>query len=375
MRPVITLILTLLVAFMPLAGSAFQLTPLPKDSLVVELTTRSDSRQSAIEMAKREAILGSIGRVFLEEKLLMADEILVKYISNYANQFVDGVEVTSEDFLAGENIVTARVYVDYRKLISDLTEKRFIYEPAYKPRFSTFMTEVLNDEISNDGIANVSMTLALENLGMRPFPSPLQTPPSSTDILADDFLLNAAVVSAQRSGVEIIISGTSNTTLKEQKRLYFDEYWFYETEVTAKLIRVDTQQILASATAKGSASEKDQEEAISLSIDRANALVARELFSKYQDYWPVVVQLDGDYEVLFTGVSDELLSIIEQNINRLGRNVEVFTRRKFDKSAVLTIQFDGTASQLVENLNSCPYPTLYILNPDDQGAFEVQVSP
>jgi len=359
--------------------SAFKVTPLSEESIVVELTATADSLEAAENKAKRDALRGTVGRMFLNNELLMADEILVKYIDNYAEQFIDGVEVLEDDFIAGESIINAKVYVNFEKFQKDLREKRFIYQPAYKPNFSTFMKEVLNGDISNNGSARDSLTNALENLGMRPFPSPLQTPPSSTDVLADSFLLNAAVISAQRSGVEIVISGEATTTLIDTDKLYFDDYYFYETEMKASLLRVDTQEVLATSTAKGSAADTDEETAIKLSLDRASELIGAELFAKYDDYWPKVVKMESDFEVLFTGINDELIDVIEQNIYRMGRNIEVNERKQFDKSAVLTINVEGLSEenakqQLIENLNSCPYPTLYILNPEDESSFEVQVS-
>lgn len=375
MKPLLiafTLLLTLLLV-QP-AAAAFRVTPLSKESIVVELTTQAPSRDQALQNAKQEAILGTVGRIFLEKKLLMADEILSKYVGNYADQFVDAQEVLEEKFVAGQNIVKSRVFVNFANLEKDLTEKRFIYKPAYKPLFTTFMTETLEGEISNENMALNSLKLALEDLGMRSFGAVLQTPPNTTDIGVDDFLLNAATISAQRSGVEIIITGEADINLVEKKKLYFDDYWFYETKVTASLIRVDTKEVLVSATAKGSASEKDQNEAIGLSLDRANEVVAQQLFAKYEVFWPSVIQLESDYEILFTGVDKELESIIIQNLERLGSGVKITTRKSFDRSTVLSVEYKGPRELLIENLNSCPYPTLYILNPEAQSGFEVQVS-
>lgn len=353
---------------------AFRVTPLSKESIVVELTTEAETRDLALAKAKQEAILGTVGRIFLEKKLIMADQILGKYVGNYADKFIDAQEVLEENFVAGKNIITSRVYVNFANLEKDLTEKRFVYKPAYKPLFTTFMTERVETKISNEGVALKSLNAALEDLGMRPFGAILQTPPNTTDIAQDAFLLDSATISSQRSGVEIIISGEAEINLVEKKQLYFDEYWFYETKVTASLIRVDTKEVLVSATAKGTASEKDKDEAIGLSLDRANEVVAKELFVKYEEFWPNVIQLESDYEILFTGVNPELESIIIQNLERLGSGVKISTRKSFDRSTVLSIEYTGPRELLIENLNSCPYPTLYILNPEAETGLEVQVS-
>ncbi|MDX1973663.1 MAG: hypothetical protein SFY68_14125 [Candidatus Sumerlaeia bacterium] len=355
-------------------AEAFRLTPLSEESIVVELTTEAESRELALAKAKSEAILGSVGRIFLDQKLLMADQILGKYVGNYADQFIDGQEILSEEFLAGKNIVKSKVFVNFSRLEKDLAEKRFIYSPAYKPVFTGFMTETLEGKTNFDGVALKSLTESLRELGMKPFAAQLQTPPSTADVSTETFLLDSAIISSQRSGIEIIVTGEAEINLVEKKKLYFDEYWFYETSVTARLIRVDTREVLAEATAKGTSSEKEQSEAIGLSLDRANEVVAQQLFTKYSEFWPKVVQLQSDYELLFTGVTPELERIIIQNLERLGGNIKVNTRKSFDRSTVLSIDYDGPRELLIENLNSCPYPTLYILNPDSPTGLEIQVS-
>jgi hypothetical protein len=193
-------------------------------------------------------------------------------------------------------------------------------------------------------------------------------------VAGDPFLMNAAVVSSQRAGVEVIVSGEARTTLADKKKLYFDDFWFYDSEMTAAIIRVDTREVLFEAKGYGAASSKDQEEAIQTSIDRAAAQVAQALVGEFEQFWPVVVQGGADFEVLFTGVDDELLRVITQNIERLGREAKVHVRKKFDRSAVLSIEYRGARQDLIENLKSCTYPTLDVRNPEAEKRFEVQVS-
>lgn len=356
------------------SAAAFVVTPLSEGQLAVDLTVEADSRAEAIELGKVDAVRGSVGRVFLMDRLILADALLAKYLANYGGNFVSAVEVLEERFQAGRSRLRLRVFVNFAALEKDLDEKRFLYKPAFKPRFATFMTERLEGRITTQGKAREALATALNNLGMRPFPGELTTPPSTTDVAADSFLLDAAIVSSQRAGVEVIVSGESRTRLAEKRKLYFDEYWFYDSEITAALVRVDTGEVLFRAKGSGSASSKVQDEAIELSIVRAAEKAAEQLVPAFDRFWPVVVQRRADYEILFLGVDDELLRIVTQNIERLGRETKVHVRKKFDRSAVLSVEYRGTKQDLLENLTSCPYPTLYILNPEAEAVFEVQVS-
>ncbi|MCB2154307.1 hypothetical protein KQI84_05435 [bacterium] len=354
--------------------AAFLVTPLDDGNLAVEVDTTGQTLEDAVAAAKLEAVKGTVGRVYLSNNLTLADDLLGKYLENYGNGFVSAVEVLNESYQAGQSQITARVFIDYARMIDDLTEKKFLYTPAYKPRFVTFMTERLDGEISKEGVARETLAQSLNALGMRRYGSELPSPPAETDVIIDELLLDAAIISAQRAGVEIIVSGEVDTTLREQRRLYYDDYWFYDTEMTARMVRVDTGEVLFEATAQGSASDTSQVNAVRTAIQRASDRVAEKLLAQYEEFWPVVVQRGADYEVLLTGITDETLEIVKQNVERLGHTTNVHLRKRFDRSAVLAIEFDGPKADLLDNLESCPFPTLYILNPDAERDFEVQVS-
>lgn len=362
----------LLLAVSP--AMAYLVTPLGDGRVAVKLTVVEDTRADALESARREAVMGSVGRIFLGEQLLLADSLLEKYLGNYNREFVSAVEVLSERYVGGRNEVTARVFVDFDKLVEDLEEKQFLFRPAFKPRFAAFMTERVDDRISQDGLAREALATAVNNLGIRRYPGELGTPPSTTDVSVDDFLLNAAIVTSQRAGVEVIVTGEARTALQERRALYFGDFWFYDTEIEARLIRVDTGETLFTARARGSASAQDQNEAIRLSIERAANQVARQLVEPFNEFWPVVVQRESDFELLLTGMESRLLSIIEQNIERMGLGTEVHVRKTFDRSAVLAITTNASRQELLAAIAASPYPTLYVVNPDAERVFEVQVT-
>lgn len=374
MRRLIPVILSFALAFLASPLAAFQLTPIDDKTLVALVTAEGATAADAIAAAKVEAVRGSAGRVLLGDQLIMADEILAKYLANYAGQFVKAVEVLETEFVAGRNRVTAKVFVDYAALTADLTDKRFLYKPAYRPRFASFMTERQDGRVVSEGAARNALAVELNNLGMRRYGRDLDTPPATSDVSGDDFLMQAAVVSSQRAGVEVLVTGETTTVLKDQQKLYFDEYWFYETEMKAKIIRVDTGEVLVEARSTGSASDKDATAAVQQAIQRAAKSVATQLVPPFESTWPVLVQRKSDYEILLTGSNADLVSIITEHVKRLGGGTQVHVRKSFDKTASLAVVTDQPKDALIENLRSCTYPNLSVVNPGAERVFEVQVS-
>ncbi len=374
MRGVFKALLALVVLASASAVHAYELTPIDEHSLVVHITTEGDTPEEAMQTARVEAIRGAAGRVLMSDQLIMADGLLHKYLGNYAADFVKAVEVVEEDFVQGRNRITAKVFVDFERLSADMADKRFLYKPAYRPRFATFMTEKQDDRIVNEGLARDALATAMNNLGMRRFGRDLNTPPPTTDVSIDDFLLESAIVTSQRAGVEVILTGESSTILQDQQKLYFDEYWFYETEMSAKLVRVDTGEVLVEARAKGSASDTDPTVAIEAAIARASERVASQLVPPFEEVWPRLVQRKSDYEVLLTGVDSDLVSIIREHMKRIGIGTQVYVRKEFDRTASIAVDTDQSREAVIENIRSCTYPTLSVVNPDAERVFEVQVS-
>ncbi|MEQ8820702.1 MAG: hypothetical protein RLY93_10685 [Sumerlaeia bacterium] len=373
-RPLCVIFSAALLLLAALPARALLVTPLDGGNLSVEMAIAAPTLEQAKDEAKLTAVLASVGRVYLSEYLTLADPLLTKYIENSAEQYVYSLEILEEDYSPTEAKIKARVFVDYQGLIRDLDEKKFLYRPELKPRFAPFMAEVLDGETTEDGDARNALTLALNALGMRAVDGTLPNPPPSADVASDPFLLDPAIVSAQRAGVEVIISGSANTELTDQRKLYYDDYYFYETTMSASLVRVDTGEILFSAKASAQASDRNAESAQRLSIERAAERVAASLVAQFQEFWPLVVQRQSDYNVLLTGIDDETLGIVMGNLERLGRNAQVFIRKKYDRSAVLAIVFDGPKEELLETLRSTPFPTLSVINPEAEKYFEVQVS-
>jgi hypothetical protein len=351
----------------------FVVRPLDEKRLVVTLVAAGTSREDAIDNARRRAVLGSAGRALLDGYLIYADELLSKYLVNYAPRFVDGVEVVSSEVIGGETVLDVRVIVGWARLLADLKDKRFLYEPSYKPPFAPFFEESRDGIPSDEGVARTAIIQAFLAAGVKPFEGILVGVTQTVDVASDEFLLRNALIQAQRNGIEIIVTGTAATKQREQRDIYFDSFVFYDCEMTAALVRVDTGEILYRTETTGSAAARDRSEAIRLSIERAAEQVATEFSADLLPWWPVVVRGQGTYEVLLTGASDELRGIVEQYLGELGTDTKVHLRKAFEGCAHLVIETSSSREDLLEKLAACPYPTLTNLTPDAARKFEFQV--
>lgn len=354
-------------------AAALTIKPLDDRLLLVTTTSQGQTRDEAIRRAQTEAVRASAGRVLLADQLLLADELLTQYLDNYYATFISGTEITSDSFEKGQNVLSFNIFVDYQKLEADLKEKMFLYQPAPKPAVAVFLSESLGEETNADGVAREILIQALRQNALKPFEGNLVSPPPNTDVGSDEFLLKSGLITSQRNGVEILVTGSARTRLVEQRPLYYDQFFFYTCDLTVKMIRVDTGLVMGTVTATGSAAGGDRAEAIRIAIERAAADVGPQLAKDYQAYWPVVVQGRAQYQVLLTSVNEELLRIVMQHLDQLGKGTRVHLRKMFDSSALLVVETQASREDFLSRLASSPYPTLTVVNPEAASRFEVQV--
>lgn len=367
-------VIALVVTVSAVSAPALQINPLANDLVSVHLTARGESQEEAELQAKREAVLAAAGRVLIEDKLIRADELLVKYINRYAENFVRGVEITNDEFTEGFVVLDTRVFIDYKALIEDLEEKKFLYQPAYKPMFGIFMEERLQGDKIEQEVARKTMENSLRVVGMKPYEGQIESPPVSINVGEDPELLEQAFIAAERRNIELIVTGESNTSLREQKKLYYDEFFFYDCEMRISVYRVDTGEKFFETSGRNSGSAKDRGDAVELAIQRTADNLAESVETAYQGFWPGVVQGKRKFEVLLTATDDELTRITSEYLKRLGSGTVISTRITFDRSAVLTIDTAADRQALLEALRASPYPSLTVVREIGDRKFEVQVA-
>jgi len=374
------LILTLLAGFFPAGVFAvptvdtIKLTPLSNERhLAVEIRASDSNRDAAINAARKQAVLDSVARIYLGDQLTLAEDLLLKYLDNYGDRFVEGVDITNESFSGGRHNLDLKVFVNFASMVQDLGEKRFLYRPAARPVFVAFMNETRDGVRNTEGIGRESLGNAVNALGLRRNPSPLPAPDASQDLLADGAALERARIEAQRAGVEVLVTGSSETTFVEERKVYLREYYFYRTTMDVNLVRVDSGEVLFTARSVATAGQPSRDAGIRLALERAAQAAAENLLQTFGQYWPVVVQDAADYHIMVSGASERQIELVIDTMRARHPNLQAFTRKRFGTTTVLSVMFDGTADELISTLRGSTYPTVALVRRPVGKTLEVQV--
>ncbi len=356
------------------AVSALTVSPLNEELVSVEVSARGETRDQVLSELKDQAVLAATGRIFLTNTLVRAEELLDAYLANYGQQFVKGVEVVEDRFRGGMTELRARVYVDYAALKADLDEKRFLYTPAFRPYITLFVEETIDGQPSPEPVSRDTVESVMLRAGFKPSESVIEEPSRRTDVSASPETLHRGFIAAERRGIEILVTGRATTTLREERDIYYDRFFFYDTELELSMYRVDTRELLARTRTSGSASNRARGEAIRVAIERAAENGAARLASVYREYWPRTVLSDADFQILLTGADDDSIQIVTQHLDRLAPGTKVSLKRRYGPSAMLAISTGASRERFIEVLGELAFPALRIVGEHDRNRFEVQVS-
>src|SRR5690606_14811159 len=106
---------------------------------------------------------------------------------------------------------------------------------------------------------------SLEATNAQPTRYNIAVPSNNLDVDANQELLYEALVACRRHGVELLVTGTADCRLDDFQRLYYDEYFFFATDITLKLIDVQNGRVLRTAMLSRRGNHVDEETAARLS--------------------------------------------------------------------------------------------------------------
>lgn len=363
----------LAVLFLASIAASAVVTPMQRGRVAVDIETFGASREEAVASARRAAVDSTVARILADGRLLLAEDLLERYLDNYASNFVQSVEVLSDTPLRGGSLVRSRVFVDTPRLVADLEEKRFLFQPAVRPRFLVFLAETVDGSASPRASARQALSSAIDEVGLTPADAEVMTPPRDSNPLLDAESFSASRVAAERSGAEIVFAGEARSRFIERRQLYLDEFVFVETTLEARMIRVDTGEEIARVRTVGSASDPDADTALARSARLAAEEAAESFMRAYDAYWPFVVQGEADFTLLVTGADEGNLALIASRITGLGDGARVVVRRKLGSTAVLSVMHNGDRAGLLAAVGQMGFPRVNILNPGAEDLFELQV--
>lgn len=340
----------------------------PKDMEVIDedlvkiyQVRQGTDNEQLIRDASIDAVQQCVGRIYLSKNLIMARSLLEKYIEQHYKTFVYSVETVSKDYIGDEIKLEMYVYVRYNELIKDLEEKKFLYTPRYKPYFSVFIDETQNGQPSSTLIAQEEVFAVFRDRAVRTPETGLMYPPSNVDLTAEPELLASAMKEAHKAGVELLISGFSRTEKIKEEQLYYDYFFFYQTNIHLGLIRSDTGEILYDTECKSMAYATDEQTAIKNSVIRATRDCANEIIDYYYATWDKIFLNVVDYQLLISGIKQEGLDIIKHKVQLLNPETEIYVRSFYNNTAVFNIVTPVSSKEIHELIRTLQYPNFRIL--------------
>jgi hypothetical protein len=346
----------------------------PLDARLVEVyrTVMGKSEPDIMQQASLQAIRMCIARIYLGDQLIMARRLLDKYVESNPERFIYSREVIEKEYVGDQIRMKLRLYVDNQKLIKDLREKRFIFEPQYRPFFTAFLEETLDGAKASYTTGNKTIAETILDRGGKFSDERMTSPAADQDVSRAPALLHAARVEAERGGIEIFITGTEATSLIEKRELYYDVYYFYQTDVTLKLVRGDTGEILTEVHMSGAAANIDPDRAIEISIRKAVGDAASEIYDYYKKVWNKLILNEVNYQILLTDVSKEDLGLFSELLRSLGKDAEVYIKNYDNNIAVVNLVYGGKRGELLRTMLSASHPRLKVIAQSGK-MFELQV--
>ncbi|MFW5870700.1 MAG: hypothetical protein ACOCVL_03435, partial [Candidatus Sumerlaeota bacterium] len=205
--------------------------------------------------------------------------------------------------------------------------------------------------------------------------SRLPSPSPSID-QADN--LEEACKQVQRYGVEVFLTGTVETTAKDQETYYFDQMNFVNARATLHLVRADTHEILATETAEVSTSDQRVNAARDVAVREAVQSILPDVLATYEQVWGKMVLAEKNWgptpyrkntllKIMAVGMSDDKVSALTEKLKTLAPpEAEVYTRATFNDVAVLTVAWEGEKEDVRELMRATSFPgfTIKPVSPD-----------
>lgn len=356
----------LLTGFLVASSVGREMEQIDKNLVKINLTIRGQDEQSLIESASINAVQKCIGRLYASKYLIMARPLLENYLARYYSKFIYSVETVNKRHIGDDVEMELNIYVLFDELAKDLKEKRFLYIPRYKPYFAVFIEEKLDGQPASELIAHEQVKNVLKDRAVRLLETAIMYPPSNVDITKEPELLSSALKEAQKNGIELIISGDSQTRLVKKQQLYYDAFYFYENSLTLKLIRADTGEILFEKSHIQLAYDTDEQQAIKNCIIFSTQVVANALIDYYTEIWDKLFLNNVDYQILISGINKEHLKLLTKGIKSLHPQAEVYIRAFYKNTVVLNLMYPGTKDELQHLIKTFSYPNFRILQVTDK---------
>ena len=321
------------------------------------------------------AVKSAIGRLYFTDSMLRAQTLLDPYLEQNLNRFIARRKVTTSEIRGGRRFIALDVIVNNEKIYADLNEKKFLYRPALRPLFYIFLSETYDDQ-PTPPVARRRLLEMIDERQYRYLWEPGSDKPgvavsekqevavaptlAEKDVSLSPEDLQAACDVAQRSEVEVFITGTVQTKTTKSEKVYYDDYTFVETRCSLKIVRSDNGEVTASGETVSSAGHTDPAKSVAAAALGAVNEIAPGLFDSYFKQWAKMILRKADVRIMITGVDSDTLRMFRQILKGVAPGAEVYTRAAYADIAVVTVSWEGRADALVQVLRETFYPSFRI---------------
>ena len=353
------------------------------DFLTLYETVATDGKESESVLklrAEQLAVKSCAGRLYLGDKLLIAEDLLNKYLDTYANTFISESHMTEREERKDQVYQTWRVVVAYGKLRDDLHQKRFVYEPKYRPWFAVLFQEQKEKEPTRSAEARANIIKKFEDNGLRVRKDEfLQDTSNLTDYMALTKSQQRDLrIELMRNGVEVLVTGNLNITDKGDQSIYLvDDFYYNDATMDLNVIRVNDGRVLYKISDRIKYSDRSVEASIKNSTRVLSEQVADAASTKFNPAWQYSYLDKADYQVMLTDVDEKDIQLVSDLLKSMVgaevesdegeksiHNPEVYTRGIYADVAVLTVVYKGPRENLIERLTSSQFPRLVMVDED-----------
>ena len=306
-----------------------------------------ESKDGCVAEICRQAVHVATGRFYFGEEMFLARELLTKYLDSYAEQYVVSKDIISVHQAGELFLVRVRVNVMVDQLFNDLKAKKFVYKPKSFPFFYVYLNETVDGKKSATPLSRQTIEAMIDAKGLARWKTPVAAPPIDTDAMAKEDLLDEARRQAQRVNVELIITGTITTEKVDEKKLYYKNEIYYESQITLALIRVDDGKKLESAQSTVRITHANARDAINESIKLASQDVCVKLLDYYSRNWAKTVHETAGWRLMVSGVSEDEGMAVGERLRALHPSVKIYPRNYFGKVTVLNFEYEGDPKMLL----------------------------
>jgi len=338
------------------------------DRLVMfELDIFGPTTEAAIQQAELHAVRSTVGEFYLSDEMLLGRTLLEHYLEKSYKRFVVGESVLSRRESEGTVYLRVSISVDKRALEDDLRQKRFFFKPRRRPTLYVTVAETMDSSpTAGEPITRVAVQEALTQLLIRFEPRVIFAQAANIDLTKDPQQLDAAREVAERSGVEVLLTGQAEMKLLREKMINFDDYFFYNARLTLSLIRVDDGRVLETSSYEAEAGNKDRETAKRVAASRAATKILQDTIPRFAERWERTMTDDAEFQVMVGGVNERQAGAIQDRIATRLKGIQVYRRSLFEDVAVYNLFNPGktqpTDRESVEQiLREIASPRLWLL--------------